>query len=300
MSTNIAYYRHVDNRRGEALHESELRIQAESPHLAKAITALLFELAERRRVEEGLRDNLEKFKIFTYSIMHDLRGPALGICGLTQLLQEQYANVLDDRAKRYCDQILRASKHLSVLVGQVNSYIASKEFPLKIDKIDIAEILQAISAEFSILFDSRQVRLLEPESVPGIKADKVAILRVFRNLVDNSFKYGGEGLSEIEIGYRESGEHHIFSVRDDGVGIKREHSKKIFEMFERSNTSKNIAGTGLGLAIVKEIARRHGGKVWIEASGERGTTFCVSISKRLKSGSEAKTEAEVFGTASLD
>jgi light-regulated signal transduction histidine kinase (bacteriophytochrome) len=300
VSTNIAHYRHEDNRLDEALHESELQIQAESPHLAKTITVLLFEIAERRRVEEGLRDNLEKFKIFAYSIIHDLRGPAMGICGLTQLLQKQYANVLDDRAKQYCDRILQASEHLSVLVEQVNSYIASKELPLKIDKIDIEEILQAIRAEFSALLDSRQIRWLKPESIPAIKADKMAILRVFRNLIDNSLKYGGEGLSEIEIGYRESREHHIFSVRDDGVGIKREHSKKIFEMFERINTSINLAGTGLGLAIVKEIATRHGGKVWIEASGERGTTFCISISKRLKPGSETEIEAGVRGTASLD
>jgi len=256
-----------------------VRVQAESPHLAKTIAVLLFEIAERRRVEEGLRDNLEKFKIFTYSIIHDLRGPAMGICGLTQLLQKQYANVLDYRAKQYCDQILRASEHLSVLIEQVNSYVAAKKLPLKVDKIDIKEILQAIRDEFSILLDSRQIRWLEPASIPAIKADKVAILRVFRNLVDNSLKYGGEGLNVIEIGYRESGEHHIFSVCDDGVGIKREHSEKIFEMFERSNTSENLSGTGLGLAIVKEIAKRHGGKVWVEASAERGKTFCISISQ---------------------
>ena len=299
MSTNIAYCRHVDDRLGEALCESELRVQEESPHLAKAIAALLFEIAERKRVEEELQDSIRKFKFFTYSIMHDLKGPAIGIRGLTKLLRKQYANVLDKKGKNYCDQILRTSEHLAVLVDQVNSYIAAKELPLKVDKIDIKEILQAIRDEFSILLDSRQIRWLEPESVPAIKADKVAILRVFRNLVDNSLKYGGDGLSEIEIGYRESGEHHIFSVRDDGVRIKREHSKKIFEMFERSNTSKNLAGTGLGLAVVKEIAERHGGTVWIEASAERGKTFCISISQRLKPGSEAESEAEVLGTASL-
>jgi light-regulated signal transduction histidine kinase (bacteriophytochrome) len=134
------------------------------------------------------------------------------------------------------------------------------------------------------LLDSRQIRWLEPERVPTIKADKVAILRVFRNLVDNSLKYGGEGLSEIEIAYRESEKHHIFSVRDDGASIKRDHSKKIFEMFERNNTSKDLPGAGLGLAVVKKITERHGGKAWIEASAESGKAFYISISRRLEIG----------------
>jgi signal transduction histidine kinase len=117
--------------------------------------------------------------------------------------------------------------------------------------------------------------------VPEIKVDRLAILRVLRNLVDNALKYGGDELSEITIGYEGSDEHHILSVCDDGVAIKSEDSQKIFGPFQRHETSRGVKGTGLGLSIVKEIAEQHGGKVWMKSGEDKGITFYLTISKRL-------------------
>jgi signal transduction histidine kinase len=115
-----------------------------------------------------------------------------------------------------------------------------------------------------------------------IKADKLSLLRVFRNLVDNALKYGGKDLSEIRIGYRESEGFHTFSISDNGVGIEGEDYEKIFALFHRDAKSKGVEGAGLGLAIVREIAEQHGGKVWIEPGQERGTTFHISLPKDLR------------------
>jgi signal transduction histidine kinase len=95
-------------------------------------------------------------------------------------------------------------------------------------------------------------------------------------------KYGGDGLTRIQIGYDETPERHIFSVADDGVGIKREDSEAIFELFHRNATSRSTPGTGLGLAIVKEIAERHEGKIWVEPGRNGGSTFYLSLSKALQ------------------
>ena len=114
-----------------------------------------------------------------------------------------------------------------------------------------------------------------------MRLDKLSITRVMRNLVDNALKYGGEDLHEIRIGYRETDEFHVFSVHDDGVGLKTADDENIFGLFKREKTSQGIQGTGLGLAIVKEIAEQHGGKVWVEPGQEKGTTFSLSISKHL-------------------
>jgi len=99
--------------------------------------------------------------------------------------------------------------------------------------------------------------------------------------VDNGLKYGGEGLSEIEIGYKDTPETHILFVRDDGVGINHEESNGIFGLFKRVKTSTGIEGTGLGLAVVKEIAGLHQGEVWTEHGPKKGITFFISISKDL-------------------
>jgi light-regulated signal transduction histidine kinase (bacteriophytochrome) len=127
----------------------------------------------------------------------------------------------------------------------------------------------------------RQIGWKGPEHLPEIMADRVAILRVFRNFVDNALKYGGEDLSEIVIGYKEEDEHHIVYVSDNGIGLTEEESQNIFGLFERQKTAGGIMGSGLGLAIMKEIAEQHGGKVWSETGSNKGITFNISISKQL-------------------
>jgi signal transduction histidine kinase len=121
----------------------------------------------------------------------------------------------------------------------------------------------------------------EPELLPRIRADKLSLLRVFRNLVGNALKHGGSALEEIEVGYQESPDHYIFFVSDDGAGIDEENFQKLFDTFLRSPQSQSREGLGLGLAIVKEIAERHGGRAWIERRREKGVTFLISLAKIL-------------------
>ena len=104
---------------------------------------------------------------------------------------------------------------------------------------------------------------------------------MIRNLIDNSLKHGGDDLTEIRIGYKEIEGLHTLSVGDDGVGMEREDSRKIFELFRRHKKSVGVEGAGLGLAIVKEVAEQHGGRVWVEPGPKKGMTFFISISKYL-------------------
>ena len=97
--------------------------------------------------------------------------------------------------------------------------------------------------------------------------------------MDNALKYGGENLSEIRVGYQESGDFHILSVSDDGVGLKGRNYENLFIAFRRDESSGTVEGAGLGLAIVSEIAERHGGKVWAEPGRNKGSTFYMSVSK---------------------
>ena len=239
------------------------------------------DITEPKRTEEALKSSSEKIKLFAYSVSHDLKSPAIGIYGLTKLLHKHCRDILDEKAKNYCDQILKAAKQIAALVDEINVYISTKETPLNIERVKLKEIQEMVRDEFFTQLNIRQIRWSQPENMPEIKADRLSILRVLRNLVDNALKYGGDDLSEIRIGYEGSDEFHILSVSDDGVAIKSEDSEKIFGLFQRHETSKGIEGTGLGLAIVKEIMEQHGGKVWMESGPEKGTTFYISISRHL-------------------
>ena len=264
--------------RGALDHEIYVRTKDELSELATAFNQMA---EKRKKAEDELKESSEKIKLFAYSVSHDLKSPTMGIYGLTRLLHKNYGDILGEKGKTHCEQILKASEQIGSLVDEINLYISTKERPLSIEKTKIEDILEVVKEEVMARLAVRQIAWSQPEDMPEIKVDKLSIIRVIRNLVDNAIKYGGDDLKEIKIGYRESDETHILSVTDDGIGLKAEDSEEIFELFKRKNTSKGIQGTGLGLAIVKEIVERHGGKVWIEPGTEKGTTFSISISKHL-------------------
>lgn len=240
------------------------------------------DITERKQAEEALQESTKKIKLFAYSVSHDLKSPAISIYGLTKRLSKLYRNILDEKGKTYCDQILKASEQIAGLAQNINVYISTKEAPMTIENVDLGELFHMVREEIAPQLRIRNVRWSQAATLPQIKADRLAVVRVIRNLVDNALKYGGDDLSEINIGYQESDESHILSVMDDGIGLKEGDSKDIFDIFKRTKTSRGIEGAGLGLAIVKEIAERHGGKIWIRQGTEKGIEFRVSISKYLQ------------------
>jgi PAS domain S-box-containing protein len=246
-----------------------------------SVTVVSKDIDELKRAEEALKRSSERIKLFAYSVAHDLKSPAIGIYGLTKRLHTNFSGILGEKGSDHCDQILKAAEQISALVEQINVYVSTNEAPLSIERVKLKEILRVIKGEFSAQIGIRQIRWSEPEYLPEINADRLSILRVLRNLVDNAVKYGGKDLSEIKIGCKESDRFHVLSVEDDGVGITEEDSEDVFGLFKRKATSGGIEGAGLGLAIVKEIAEKHGGEVWVEPGLRKGVTFNISISKYL-------------------
>jgi signal transduction histidine kinase len=243
-----------------------------------ANNALLYENVQGKVKE--LKEKKETIKFFAYSASHDLKSPAVGLHGLAQRLQQKYAAALDRNGREVCEQILKTSNHILALSEKINAYIATKELPLEIERTSLSEITDLIRCEFEPVLRERNIRWTEPSQPVEIQADKSALIRFFQNCVDNALKYGGERLTEVRIEHEQDRDSHIFSVHDDGIGMKQEDAEGLFELFQRHETSNGVDGSGLGLAIVKELARRHGGRVWAETEEGKGITFFLSIPKQ--------------------
>jgi signal transduction histidine kinase len=252
-----------------AHEEMELRVEERTAELATANAAL--------------KRSAEEIKLFAYSIAHDLKNPVFAVHGLVKRLAEHSKASLDEKGKEYCMRIVSSSEQIVALVEKIYTYISAKESPLVIEKVPLKEVLKAIRQEFSDQLKLRRVEWCEPESVPEIQADRLSVLRILRNLVENALKYGGGGLKQIQIGYQDDGDYHVISVRDDGTGLKDVDAEKIFGLFVRSRNSKDTEGAGLGLAIVKELARQHKGRVWAEPANAPGAVFFVSFLKNIVS-----------------
>ncbi|MBW1671489.1 MAG: GAF domain-containing protein [Deltaproteobacteria bacterium] len=234
--------------------------------------------------KDKLLEKKNMIEFFAYSTSHDLKGPAIAIYGISKLLNKKYSHILNDKGRDYCEQIQKTSEQIVTLVEKINIYVQAKVAPLNIEDIRIGEIINELKEEFFSVLESRHINWRKPKEDHLIRADRLSITRVLRNLVDNALKYGGDNLSEISIGYKEDENLHFLSVGDDGVGVKKDQYENIFRVYQREKTSQGTAGAGLGLAIVKEVAERHGGRAWAEPGPEKGTTFYVAISKKLQRG----------------
>jgi len=242
------------------------------------------DISERKRLEQEVRDYADKIKHFAYSVSHDLKNPLIAIHGLTKLLQKQYQDRLDDKGRLLCQQISRESQQALLLIEEINTFIRTKETPFTFEPLDIKAILAQVREEVQTTLSSRQIEWLEPPALPMVQADRLSVLRVFRNLVDNALKYGGPQLRRISIGYEETPEAHTFTVSDDGVGVPAEQLEEIFGAFQRGRSAQGREGSGLGLAIVQEIAQKHGGRAWAAPGQPCGVTFHVSLAKNLGQG----------------
>ena len=243
---------------------------------------LLNEISDRKKAEEELQRSSEKIKLFSYSVAHDLKNPAIAILGLARILNNKYGNELTDRGKTICEQIQQSSEDIASLVDKINIFISAKETLLNIKEISLEKVFPILQEEFFIQLNTRSVQWVISDNIPDtMVADRLSIIRIFRNIIENSLKHGGHGLTRIVIGYRLADDLHIFTVTDDGQGLKEKNSENIFNWFNRETSSTEIQGSGLGLAIVKEIAALHGGAVWQEPAKPQGVTFYVSLSRHL-------------------
>ncbi|MBN1850142.1 MAG: hybrid sensor histidine kinase/response regulator [Deltaproteobacteria bacterium] len=239
--------------------------------------------AELADANNRLKKSSEKIQRFAYSVAHDLKSPAIAMYGLTKRLSDEYANQLDEKGKRYCDLVRGAAEQVAILVKNINLYMTAKENPISFEDVTLKEIFQIIREEFSLQLELRDISWREPEVGQVVRADKLALIRALRNLVDNALKYGGDGLSRISIHYHSQPDQHVIAVQDDGDGLREDDPQKIFGLFfrEKQAGSMKPEGMGLGLAIVKEIAERHHGDVWAESGKKKGATIFMSISKNL-------------------
>ncbi|OIP96405.1 MAG: hypothetical protein AUK55_05580 [Syntrophobacteraceae bacterium CG2_30_61_12] len=235
----------------------------------------------------------ETIKRFAYSISHDLKSPAVAVHGLTRLLKTHYGQLLGEKGRRYCEQIMHGAEQIALLVSQINQYIHAREIPLSLEVVDVPGLLTEIAGEYRHQVEERGLVCTIPEDLPEIVADRLGITRTFRNLIDNALKYGGPNLRHIEIGYETAAEHHVFSVADDGAGLHGETAAKLFAFFKRQSITLDTEGTGMGLAIVREIARKHGGDAWLRSGPEQGVTFYFSIRMDPHPGAAGRDQSDL-------
>ncbi len=281
VSIPLSPYREMEHRSLNTLYSTHLFFWA----TGLFIICLSFYRNRKRLLlrlagDKLLREQSEKIQLFAYSVAHDLKNPIIAIHALAKVMNKRHLDGLDSKSLQYCEQIEKSAEQVNALVDQINAFISSKEQPLKRERLNLQEISQIIRTENDNKLKERGILWSEPLQVGVLEADKLVVLRILRNLVDNALKYGGATLSTIAITHNETVKFHTIRVANDGTPIAPENCRNIFQRYKRHCPDSAVEGTGLGLAIVRELVDLHGGRVWAESDGKQGVTFSFTIAKK--------------------
>jgi PAS domain S-box-containing protein len=236
--------------------------------------------AERKQEEymrELQRSNAE-LEQFAYVASHDLQEPLRMVASYAELLAERYKGKLDQRADMYIGYAVDGAKRMQRLIHDLLAYarISSQAKPLQ--PTDASAAVADVMKQLRGAIETSKAEVVFG-NLPMVNADESQLRQLLQNLIANAIKFHGDGPPHVEIRAELMGEMWNFAVADDGIGIAKESSSRIFEMFQRLHTREEYDGSGIGLAISKRIVERHGGSIWFDSEPGRGTTFHFTIPK---------------------
>jgi signal transduction histidine kinase len=218
---------------------------------------------------------------FVSTISHEFKSPLSSIRQLAEMLQSGRVPS-EDRRQEYYDVLVEQSERLTLLIDNILDFAKIEEGRKKFDfqLLDIGSLLQQI---VSVIQDQVRhkdfvIQLEIEKPIPVIQADKESVSQAITNLIDNAVKYSGEARNIVVRALAEE-KYLIITVKDFGIGIKKEEIDKIFERFYRGGDelTRTVKGSGLGLTLVKQIVEAHHGNVSVESEVGKGSTFTVRI-----------------------
>lgn len=223
----------------------------------------------------------ETQKDFVNNFTHEFKTPLAVIRIAADVLQQPNIAEKPDRMKNYASIIGEQTSHLQAQVQRLLeiAYTDRSKLPLEKESLDVNALLQQAINDLHPLIEQKNVVINTSFSQTGniVNADKAYLLLTFINLIENAIKYAVQPV--IDISTAEEGSDLLISIKDNGIGIAKEHQKKIFDRFYRIPEGElhTAKGFGLGLNFVKKVIDAHNGKIEVESEPSKGSTFMISI-----------------------
>lgn len=269
----------VNFRDANAFSESDNRLlQAIADYVAIAI-----ERAELTKKADEARALYEADRLrshFISSVSHELRTPLTLIKGYSTSLLRQDVTWDEQSQREFLQIVDEKTDELRDLIDKLLQSAKLEAGALKLEKepVLIPRLARKVVEDTPTRSDKYKLTLDFPTSFPVVDADLRCLEQVLRNLVQNAVKYSPDG-GEIVIAGLAGEAEVLVSVKDHGVGIAPEHVDKVFDRFYRISSQKvrSTPGSGLGLSIAKGHVEAHGGRIWLESTVGKGSTFFFTL-----------------------
>jgi len=255
------------------IHWYNLPVMAEDTALGRLI--LLHDVTAEHLVER-MREDL------TRTTVHDLRNPLTSIAGAIKLLENGIQSTLTDEQQRLLDIADRSTQRMLNLVNAILdiSRLEEGQMPLEYTIISLHDFIDDVIQSQMPLAISKDLHVENrlPVELSPVLGDRGLLERVFQNLIGNAIKFTpSDGTVRITALEKADDPSKIYvSISDTGAGIPPEIQSRLFEKF--TSGKQTGRGTGLGLAFCKMVLNAHNENIWVENSGEQGTTFTFTLS----------------------
>jgi two-component system phosphate regulon sensor histidine kinase PhoR len=222
---------------------------------------------------------------FINNMTHEFKTPIATVSLAVEALQDPDLLNKDTFRNRYIGIIKDENKRLGSQVEKVlqAATLEKKDFKLKIELLNIHEILENVKTGFGLQLENKggNISLKTNLKDPYIEADAFHISHIINNLLDNAIKYSKES-PIVKIDSWDQNGSIFISISDNGVGMTKDAVKKIFDKFYRVPTGNvhDVKGFGLGLAYVKTMMEAHNGEILVNSEPGKGSTFTLKLPKR--------------------
>jgi PAS domain S-box-containing protein len=250
------------------------------------LLSIAHDITEEKRAQEIIKKEIERMKEmdiaktnFLNMVSHELKTPITAIFAHLDVIGDMKSN-LNEQELKSITAIKRNSNNLRMLIENILeiSRVESGRFELVIEKINLSDIIENVINDMQILAEQKGLKVVSRvNSVPIIKADALRIKEVIANLINNAIKFTEKG--SVTITADRQGKSVLVSIKDTGIGIPEDKIKDLFKKFYQINPeeSRKLGGTGLGLLISKQIIEMHNGKINVESTFGKGSTFSFTL-----------------------
>jgi signal transduction histidine kinase len=228
-----------------------------------------------------LEKNIQELEKFAYVASHDLQEPLRTITSYIQLLQKKFKGEFDGEAVEFMDFIVNGSRRMKLLINDLLEYSRINRVETELEVVDFNLVLKEVKQNMNNSIVDNNATIIA-DDLPVLKSRRIQMVQLFQNLIGNSIKFRSEKDPIIKISAKKLDDVYLFSVEDNGIGVKKEYSKKIFEIFQRLHSMQHYPGTGIGLAICMKIVQKLGGEIWLDSEPGKGSTFYFTVKENIQ------------------
>jgi len=226
--------------------------------------------------QEKLKTVNKELEDFAMAASHDIREPLRMVTSYSQLTQKKLQNDLDEKTKQYLDFAVNGATRLQKVIDDMLDYARLGANIEEAEDIEISRLLNEVAENLHILIKENGASV-KFDSVPVIRGNRSYIFRLFQNLIENAIKFRKDESPQIQIKADKKEGEYIFSVKDNGIGIKKDDYNLLFKAFKKIHNREKYQGTGIGLSQCKKIVEMHGGRIWVESNLGEGATFYFTL-----------------------